>query len=65
MSDLDDYPEVFIRIPLSPETAKRLEALSDHCHADPVKVAASLLSDILKDDEVYNSESPPPGTRLN
>jgi predicted transcriptional regulator len=45
---------VWVSIPLDPETAARLQNLSDFCHAEPVKVAASLLHDILKDDEEYN-----------
>jgi hypothetical protein len=65
MSDHDDHEVVCIPIPLSPETARRLQALSDICHADPVKVAASLLHDLLKEDELFNSETPPPGIRLN
>jgi hypothetical protein len=51
MSDHDDHEVVCIPIPLTPETVRRLQALSDICHADPVKVAASLLRDILADDE--------------
>ena len=36
---------------LAAETAERLRHLSDICHADEKSVAASLLHDILKDDE--------------
>ncbi len=52
MSSKDDT--VVITIPLSGETAERLQNLADFCHADPRSVAASLLHDILKDDEEYN-----------
>lgn len=40
-----------ISIPVDAETYRRLTSLADICHADPKKVAASLLHDILKDDE--------------
>lgn len=42
---------VWISVPLDVETVERLRNLSDACHADPDSVAASLLHDILKDDE--------------
>lgn len=53
MADLldDQKPVVWISIPLDGETAARLQNLSDVCHAPPVNIAASLLHDILKDDE--------------
>lgn len=41
----------YIRIPVSQETLERLMRLADMCHADPVAVAASMLHDVLKDDE--------------
>jgi hypothetical protein len=47
----DDRDIVWVRIPLSGETAERLRSLSDACHDDPANVAASLLHDVLKDDE--------------
>jgi hypothetical protein len=43
-------PVRWIKIPLDAETADRLESLSDVCHTDPARVAASLLHDILADD---------------
>lgn len=50
--DPDDTDRVvWLSIPVSPETAARLSNLADICHADPKKVAASLLHDLLKDDE--------------
>lgn len=55
MSDLDDQPEVCIPVPLSQETARRLQALSAACRADPVAIAASLLAELLADDDFYNS----------
>jgi hypothetical protein len=50
--EIDDEAEPvrWLRIPLDAETAARLEYLSDECHADPVRVAASLLHDVLADD---------------
>lgn len=53
MADLleDQKPVVWISIPLDGETAARLQNLSDVCHAPPTNVAASLLHDILKEDE--------------
>ncbi len=52
---LEDRQEtVWISVPLDAETAARLRNLSDVCHAAPTHVAASLLHDILKDDEIYN-----------
>jgi hypothetical protein len=55
--DLDDEapPVRWISIPLDAETAARLAHLSDECHADPVSVAASLLHDVLADDEAAHS----------
>lgn len=44
----------WISIPLDAETAARLANLSDECHADQVQVAASLLHDVLADDEEAN-----------
>lgn len=46
---IDEDDVILVRV--SGETAARLRVLSDHCHADPVSVAASLLHDLLKDDE--------------
>lgn len=45
----------FISIPVDAETLRRLTSLADICHADPKAVAASLLYDILKDDEESHS----------
>jgi len=52
---IDDLKEtVWISIPLDATTAARLQNLSDVCHAAPTNVAASLLHDILADDEEAN-----------
>lgn len=53
MSDHFDDPKetVWITIPLDGETVARLENLSGVCHAEMETVAASLLHDILKDDD--------------
>ncbi len=42
---------VWLSVALDIETAERLRALADICHADQASVAASLLHDVLKDDE--------------
>ena len=59
MGECTDSEEeiVWFSIPLNGETIERLMMLSDICHADPVKVAASLLHDVLKDDEEANAEA--------
>ena len=56
MANLFEDPQdtVWISIPLDGETAARLQSLSNDCHAEPVSVAASLLHDLLKDDEEAN-----------
>lgn len=48
---LDTEEQVWLSIPLSRRTAERLANLADVCHADHRSVAASLLHDILQDDE--------------
>ena len=50
----DDEDTVWIKIPLDGQTAARLRNLSDVCHAAVHAVAASLLHDVLADDEEYN-----------
>lgn len=50
----DQNAVIWISIPLDGETAARLQSLSDVCHATPTRIAASLLYDILKDDEEAN-----------
>ncbi len=50
----DPQDTVWISIPLDSATAARLQNLSDACHAAPTNVAASLLHDVLKDDEAEN-----------
>jgi hypothetical protein len=56
MADLheDQNETIWISIPLDAATAARLQSLSDVCHAAPTNVAASLLHDILADDEAEN-----------
>jgi hypothetical protein len=60
----DDAPPVRgLSIPLDAKTAERLSNLSDVCHNDPVRVAASLLRDILADDEAaHHPEATAPGS---
>ena len=48
-----------ITIALDEETSRRLDLLSDDCHDRPESIAASLLHDVLKDDEIYNLEEIP------
>jgi predicted transcriptional regulator len=50
----EEEERVPFSIALDGETIDRLMRLSDACHADPRKVAASLLHDLLKDDEFEN-----------
>lgn len=49
----DDEGEevVYFRVPLRLDTVARLMTVSELSHADPVAVAASLLNDVLKEDE--------------
>lgn len=53
----DPKETVWISIPLDAETAARLLNLSNFCQAEPVSVAASLLHDVLKDDEEVNVQA--------
>lgn len=48
----DSGGELWLRVPLDPCTVARLHNLADIVRADPVSVAASLLHDILKDDDL-------------
>ena len=51
MTELDDEEElVLFSVPLNGATVERLMRLADICHADPRKIAASLLRDILAED---------------
>ena len=52
----DEETPVLITIRLDCASRDRLLALADLCHADPTVVAASLLHDVLKDDE--NAHAP-------
>jgi hypothetical protein len=56
-----------IKITLDGETAELLDALSDMCHAAPETVAASLLRDVLQDDEETNFllEAPAASAAIN
>lgn len=55
----EEEEKVPFSIPLDGETIDRLMRLSDICHADPRAVAASLLHDILKDDEAAHEPAAP------
>lgn len=66
----DDQDEdlVWFSIPLNGATVDRLMNLSNLCHAEPVRVAASLLHDILKEDDLVHDLEPGQtdhGKRLN
>lgn len=64
MSAQANEPVLWLPVPLSGETLRRLTKLADICHADPKAVAASLLNDILKDDEdAHLLEMMPPAGR--
>ena len=43
-----------IRVPLDPVTRERLLSLAKVCGDDPDKIAASLLHDLLDDDDFYS-----------
>lgn len=63
-----DNDTVWVRIPLDGTTAIRLLRLSDAIKEDASKIAASLLHDILQDDEdAHNLAGIPPAEihRLN
>lgn len=67
MAHLDDDTDVvWMSIPLSGRTAERLRNLSNDCHAAPHKVAASLLHDVLADDEeAHHDQRVPVGTIIH
>lgn len=67
MAQLDDDTEVvWMTIPLSTRTAERLLSLSNDCHASPDTVAASLLHDVLADDEAaHHDQFVPTGTHFH
>jgi len=56
MANRSNDPEetVFLELAIDRETADRLLELSRFCQADPNTIAASLLHDILADDEAAN-----------
>lgn len=63
MSDHHDSDVVWISVPLDAQTARRLANLSVACHSPAPAVAASLLHDVLKDDEDAHFPAPSaPGT---
>lgn len=45
---------VWVSVPLDRETAARLQNISDDCLFDPARVAASILHDVLEDDEDHH-----------
>lgn len=68
MAQLDDDTDVvWISVPLSVRTAARLRNLANDCHAAADKVAASLLHDVLADDEAahYGDLAAPTGAQIH
>lgn len=58
MTELDDEEElVLFSVPLNGATVERLMRLADICHADPRKIAASLLHDVLAEDEAAHEST--------
>jgi hypothetical protein len=57
VQDHDDAggDDLWLRVRLDPCTIARLHNLADLVRADPVAVAASLLHDILRDDDLAHS----------
>jgi hypothetical protein len=59
----DDEVTVWFSIPLTGETIDRLMNLANICHADPRKVAGSLLRDVLREDLEAHQEAEPADLR--
>lgn len=51
---IDDTEVELVTIALDAVTAARLRNLANMCHAAPTSVAASLLHDVLKDDDEHH-----------
>ena len=47
----DDRGVVFFRVPVDDATVARLMTVADEAHSDPATIIASILHDVLKDDE--------------
>jgi hypothetical protein len=43
-----------VQVPLDAATAERLNNLADMCHTAPTSVAASLLHDVLAEDDAHH-----------
>ena len=54
MDRFEDNEVVWVSVPLDAATAARLQGLADMCHAEPTSVAASLLHDVLAEDEAHH-----------
>lgn len=57
--------DAVLRIKLDPATKARLLQLADMCDAEPEKIAASMLHDILQDDAMAEANIPPRPANLN
>ena len=51
---IDEQEVVWVQVPLDAATAARLHNLANMCHAAPTSVAASLLHDVLAEDDVHH-----------
>lgn len=56
---------VVLRVTLDPETADRLLAVADECHAEPSVVAASIIHDVLIEDAIAHQFEPPAHANFN
>ena len=58
----DDADDELVPIPMDRETRARLVKLSIVTGAKPSRLAASLLRDVLREDELFNAPAPPART---
>ncbi len=54
---IDENEVVWVQVPLDAATAERLHNLANMCHAAPTSVAASLLHDVLAEDDAHHEPS--------
>lgn len=66
MSAFDEDDDVeLVPVPMGRETRRRLARLAEIVEDGPTRVAASLLRDLLRDDEDAHKLNAPPARRLN
>jgi hypothetical protein len=63
MYDRDDEGKVWLRIPIVGETRKRLDDIARMAGEEPETLAASMLHDLLEDDEFYNADECAPADK--